>query len=88
MAKKPARKAPPRRSVPARPKASLVRVRAIIDCAWDRDGAIRRGQAKDVHPEDATLLLERGHVELVTASHPAEASQGKPSEAREGGKDA
>jgi len=65
MAKKPARKPRPRPTALARPKPSLVRVRAIIDCAWDRDGAIRRGQAKDVHPEDAARLLERGHVEMV-----------------------
>jgi len=65
MAKKPARKARPRPAAPVRPRPSLVRVRAIIDCAWDRDGAIRRGEAKDVHPEDAARLLERGHVEMV-----------------------
>jgi hypothetical protein len=77
MAKKPARKARPRPAIPARPKASLVRVRAIIDCAWDRDGAIRRGEAKDVHPEDAVRLLERGHVEPASP----EASQARAGQA-------
>jgi hypothetical protein len=65
MAKKPVRKARPRPAAPVRPKPVPVRVRAIIDCAWDRDGAIRRGQVKDVHPEDAARLIERGHVEMV-----------------------
>jgi hypothetical protein len=51
----------PRGEAPVAP--ATVRVRAIIDCAWDRDGAVRQGAEKDVHPEDAALLLERGHVE-------------------------
>ena len=63
MAKKPRRKARAAPATARRARVGLVPVRAIIDCAWDRHGAIRRGEAKDVHPEDAALLLERGHVE-------------------------
>jgi len=86
MAKKPARKARPRPTAAARPKASMVRVRAIIDCAWDRNGAIRRGEAKDVHPEDAARLIERGHVELVPGSPPAGASPDPTSRSAGGAK--
>src|SRR5256885_2004425 len=42
MAKKPARKARPRPAIPARPKASLVRVRAIMDRGWPASRELRR----------------------------------------------